>query len=99
MAARLVSVTTTDTTVEFVFGDNARLDDFLALSGQRYVLGLGYFLANKADREAIVATMGAGRVRRGLLVLAKSRGVLKDDDRKAAAALAESLRTLEVNAA
>lgn len=61
-------------------------------AGQRYTLGLAFFLGSKADREALTAFYGKGVIRRGLLVTSRATsdaGIAKD-----VAALAESLRTV-----
>jgi hypothetical protein len=63
-------------------------------AGERYTLGLAYFLGNKADREALANDYGKGRIRRGLMVA--SRATKDEAIAKSITVLAESLRTITV---
>jgi hypothetical protein len=63
----------------------------LGTAGQRYTLGLAYWLGTKADREALVVHYGKGVIRRGLLVT--SRATSDEAIATKVADLAESLRT------
>lgn len=87
-----VVITVAGENMTFQFNEKAQ-ERFGKGEGLRVNIGTAYFLANKDDRQTLVEFWGRGVVRRGLLVLAKSR-YASDADKEKAAKMAEDLRTV-----
>lgn len=72
MARNTVSVVVSrkSSTLHFQWSE-AALAKF-SRKGDRYTVGVAYLITDRAGRDLIVDTLGAGRVRRALLVVAKA---------------------------